>query len=273
MTALRGPSLAALALVLALATGCPPASDTTSETAAAPETAGAGATESGPLASEDAKILYAMGTQLARNVQRLSLTEADLAALMLGFEDGALGRDLQVDANEYGPKMQAFMRTRLEQLAQTERDAGQAFIDAAVAAEGAKRTDSGLVYLELAPGKGATPRPTDKVKVHYHGTLRDGTVFDSSVDRGEPAEFPLNRVIPCWTEALQMMQVGAKARIVCPAEIAYGDRGTPGRIPPGATLAFEVELLGIVAASAQAPPQPVPGEAAPAAKAPAETQE
>jgi FKBP-type peptidyl-prolyl cis-trans isomerase FkpA len=94
-------------------------------------------------------------------------------------------------------------------------------------------------------GSGASPALTDTVKVHYHGTLRDGTVFDSSVDRGEPAEFPLDRVIPCWTEAVQTMKVGEKAHITCPSEIAYGDRGAPPKIKGGAALAFDVELIEI----------------------------
>ena len=94
-------------------------------------------------------------------------------------------------------------------------------------------------------GSGASPSATDKVKVHYHGTLRDGTVFDSSVERNSPAEFPRNRVIPCWTEGVAKMKVGGKSRLVCPAEIAYGDRST-GRIPGGAALSFEVELIEIV---------------------------
>jgi FKBP-type peptidyl-prolyl cis-trans isomerase len=109
-------------------------------------------------------------------------------------------------------------------------------------------TDSGLVYLELVAGEGAQPQLTDTLSVHYHGTLRDGRVFDSSVDRGEPAQFPLNRVINCWTEALPMMKVGSKARLTCPSTIAYGERGAPPLIKPGATLTFEVELLDIVAA-------------------------
>ena len=94
-------------------------------------------------------------------------------------------------------------------------------------------------------GSGAQPRATDVVSVHYHGTLEDGSVFDSSVDRGQPAAFPLNRVIPCWTEGVQLIKVGGKARLVCPAEIAYGARGSPPTIPPDATLVFEVELLEI----------------------------
>jgi FKBP-type peptidyl-prolyl cis-trans isomerase FkpA len=106
-------------------------------------------------------------------------------------------------------------------------------------------TDSGLRMTILAPGDGPSPAASDVVRVHYHGTFEDGSVFDSSVERGQPAVFPLNRVIPCWTEALQRMKVGGKARLVCPPQIAYGKRGAPPTIPPDATLVFEVELLGI----------------------------
>ncbi len=112
-------------------------------------------------------------------------------------------------------------------------------------AEGVQVTDSGLQYLVLNEGSGDThPGPTDKVKVHYHGTLIDGSVFDSSVDRGQPIEFGLNQVISGWTEGLQLMVVGEKTRLFIPSDLAYGDRGA-GPIPPGSTLIFDVELLGI----------------------------
>jgi FKBP-type peptidyl-prolyl cis-trans isomerase FkpA len=106
-------------------------------------------------------------------------------------------------------------------------------------------TPSGLRITHLRLGEGSQPRASDTVRVHYHGTFPDGKVFDSSVDRGSPAVFPLNRVIPCWTEGVSMMRVGGKARLVCPPAIAYGARGAPPTIPPDATLHFEVELLGI----------------------------
>ncbi len=111
--------------------------------------------------------------------------------------------------------------------------------------KGAVVTKSGLVYLALTEGKGASPEASDKVKVHYKGTFPDGKEFDSSYKRGEPTEFPLNRVIPCWTEGVGMMKVGGKAKLTCPAAIAYGSRGAGGVIPPNATLLFEVELLAI----------------------------
>jgi FKBP-type peptidyl-prolyl cis-trans isomerase FkpA len=120
-------------------------------------------------------------------------------------------------------------------------------IDAARAATepGAVTTESGLVFRSVKEGTGASPKATDQVRVHYRGTLMDGKEFDSSYKRGEPAVFPLNRVIKCWTEGLQRMKVGGTAQLTCPAAIAYGDRGAGGQIPPGATLKFEVELLAI----------------------------
>ncbi|MCY1334524.1 FKBP-type peptidyl-prolyl cis-trans isomerase [compost metagenome] len=104
---------------------------------------------------------------------------------------------------------------------------------------------SGMAIQHLVKGTGASPKATDSVQVHYRGTLADGTEFDSSYKRGQPISFPLNRVIPCWTEGVQAMQVGGKARLTCPASTAYGARGVPGTIPPNATLTFEVVLLGI----------------------------
>jgi FKBP-type peptidyl-prolyl cis-trans isomerase len=125
------------------------------------------------------------------------------------------------------------------------RAAGTKFLDEMAAKKGAQKTASGLVYFDLKKGSGNSPAATDTVKVHYHGTLPDGTVFDSSVERKEPATFPLSGVIPCWTEGVQKMKVGGKASLICPAAIAYGNRSPSPQIPPGATLVFEVELLAI----------------------------
>ena len=115
----------------------------------------------------------------------------------------------------------------------------------ALAQTGETKTASGLIYRELKAGAGASPKATDRVTVNYRGTLTNGTEFDSSYKRNMPATFPLNQVIPCWTEGVQMMKVGGKARLTCPASIAYGDRGAPPVIGPGATLIFEIELLKI----------------------------
>ena len=116
---------------------------------------------------------------------------------------------------------------------------------APAAAPAAQTLPSGVTVQHLVKGNGPSPKATDSVKVHYRGTLADGTEFDSSYKRGQPISFPLNRVIPCWTEGVQTMQVGGKAKLTCPAATAYGARGVPGTIPPNATLTFEVELLGI----------------------------
>jgi FKBP-type peptidyl-prolyl cis-trans isomerase FkpA len=121
----------------------------------------------------------------------------------------------------------------------------ETFLEDAAREPGATRTPSGLIFRALTPGQGESPAATDTVRVHYAGTLVDGTEFDSSIKRGQPAEFPLNGVIPCWTEGVQLMKVGGKARLVCPSSIAYGAQGRPPVIPGGATLVFEVELLGI----------------------------
>jgi len=126
--------------------------------------------------------------------------------------------------------------------AQAQTDAAQA---AAAKEPGAAVTSSGLVYRSLQDGTGPSPGPTDTVKVNYRGTFPDGREFDSSYKRGVPIEFPLNGVIKCWTEGLQMMKVGGKSKLTCPSSIAYGERGAAGVIPPGATLVFEVELLGV----------------------------
>ena len=153
------------------------------------------------------KTLYALGLAIGQNVQDFKLTEAEIEIVALGLhaEDGV---------------------------------AEQANLP------GAQRSDSGVVVIPMTEGTGESPTATSTVRVHYHGTLRDGSVFDSSVDRGEPISFPLSNVISCWTEGVQKIKVGGKAKLVCPSETAYGDQGS-GSIPGGAALAFEVELLAI----------------------------
>ena len=216
----------ALALVLALPAGV---------RAAAPE-----------LKTEEQKTLYALGLLISRSLGSFSLSEAELAVVQAAVADGVLKREQKVDLQVYGPKVQELQTARLAVSSATEKKAGQGYLDKAATEKGAVRTASGLIVTTIKPGTGPSPKPTDTVKVHYHGTLTDGTVFDSSVQRKEPASFPLNQVIPCWTEGVQTMKVGGKSRFVCPSTIAYGDRGAPPTIKPGATLVFEVELLEIV---------------------------
>jgi FKBP-type peptidyl-prolyl cis-trans isomerase FkpA/FKBP-type peptidyl-prolyl cis-trans isomerase FklB len=198
------------------------------------------------LKTDEQRTLYAIGLAVADGLGTFALSPADLELVKAGITDGVLNRPRQVDVQSYRAKIQALQRARASVVAAAEQKAGQGVLDKAAAERGATRTASGLVIVPVKAGTGASPTATDRVKVHYHGTLADGSVFDSSVQRGEPATFPLNGVIPCWTEGLQLMKVGGKSRLVCPAALAYGDRGAPPRIKPGSTLTFEVELIEIV---------------------------
>ena len=195
--------------------------------------------------TEDQKILNALGQALAQNVASAGFSAEELAFVVRGLRDAILGQDALVELSEYGPQIQAFMQQRAAGAGEGELAQATAFMEEQAGVEGATRTESGIVIQEITAGTGANPTAEDTVQVHYHGTLRDGTVFDSSVDRGEPATFPLTRVIPCWTEGLQQISVGGKSRLVCPPNLAYGPEGRPG-IPGNAALVFEVELLDIV---------------------------
>ncbi|WP_447976561.1 FKBP-type peptidyl-prolyl cis-trans isomerase [Candidatus Nitrospira bockiana] len=197
-------------------------------------------------ANEDQKTLYALGLAVSQSLSSFSLSEAELELVKAGLTDGVLKRPRKVELQAYGPKIQQLQQARAAVVAEAEKKAGTAFLAKAAAEPGAMKTESGAIVTTIKPGKGASPKATDTVKVHYHGTLIDGTVFDSSVQRGEPATFPLGNVIKCWTEGVQQIKVGGKSRLVCPANLAYGDRGAPPQIKPGATLVFEVELLDIV---------------------------
>ena len=196
-------------------------------------------------ATESAKTLYAICLAMSQNLGPLKLTAAELASVQEGLNDGVLGRTPKVDLATYGPKLQEFAKGRLGAAAAGEKKAGAAFVAKEAALPGAVKQPTGFVYKEVKAGTGAVPKATDKVKVHYKGALADGTVFDSSIERGEPVTFALNGVIPCWTQGLQLMKEGGKARLVCPSELAYGDEGRAPRIKGGATLVFDVELLSI----------------------------
>ncbi|MBH0181004.1 MAG: FKBP-type peptidyl-prolyl cis-trans isomerase [Nitrospira sp.] len=197
--------------------------------------------------TDEQKTLYALGLAISQSLGTFSLSEAELDMVKVGMTDGVLKQNPKVDLQTYGPKIQALQQARTTVVAENEKKAGAAYLAKAAAEKGATKTESGIIISTMKAGSGATPKATDTVKVHYHGTLIDGTVFDSSVKRGEPATFPLNQVIKCWTEGVQQIKVGGKSRMVCPANLAYGDRGSPPVIKPGSTLIFEVELLEIVA--------------------------
>lgn len=194
--------------------------------------------------SNDEKAVYSLGILRAKELRNLLFTERDLEIYQAGMRDEFAGKT-EVDFDSQVTNMRQFQQARTRAAAEAEEKAAAEFATRAAAEPGAEKTASGMIFTEISAGTGPNPTVVDTVTVNYHGTLRDGTVFDSSVDRGQPASFPLNRVIPCWTEAVQKMRVGGKAKIVCPPDIAYGDRGAGALIRPGAVLTFEVELISI----------------------------
>jgi FKBP-type peptidyl-prolyl cis-trans isomerase FkpA len=198
--------------------------------------------------TDDEKTLYAAGLVLARSLKQFDLTAAEMEVVRRAIADAHAGKPA-LELDEWGPKIQGLAAARGARIVAREKEASAAYLEKAAAAPSAVKTDTGIVYTETAPGTGASPTAVDRVKVHYRGTLIDGTEFDSSYARNEPAEFPLNGVIRCWTEGVQRMKAGGKARLVCPSDVAYGDRGN-NEIPGGAALVFEIELLEIVAAPA-----------------------
>ena len=199
------------------------------------------------LKTDEQKTLYALGLILSQNLASFNLGAADLDAVKAGITDGVLKKDPKVPLSEWGPRIQGLQASRLAVVAAAERKSGEAFLAKAAAEKGATKTASGLIITTLTAGTGPAPQMSDTVKVHYQGTLADGTVFDSSLQRGEPITLPLaGGIIKCWSEGVPLMKVGGKSRLVCPPDLAYGDQGRPPRIKPGATLVFEIEVLEIV---------------------------
>ncbi|MFL5348980.1 MAG: FKBP-type peptidyl-prolyl cis-trans isomerase [Hyalangium sp.] len=213
------------------------------------ENKGEGGASSGGSAAtpqtEDQKTLYALGLSIGRSISGFGLSSDELEYVKAGITASVTGAKPAVEIEQYGPKISQLHTARQSAKSAGEKEKGKAFLEQAAKEEGAQKTESGMVYKELQAGTGAQPKATDIVKVNYRGTLIDGKEFDSSYKRNEPATFPLNGVIKCWTEGVQKMKVGGKARLVCPAELAYGDRGAPPDIPGGSTLVFEVELLDV----------------------------
>ena len=189
-------------------------------------------------AIENEAEFYQLGVAVGRSLSEFQLSDEEFAVVKKGLNDVVKGKPTSDPTEEQMKKLTEIRNERVARIA-------TAFLEEVQQEEDAQIQDSGLVFFEVEAGSGESPSATDTVKVHYHGTLPNGVVFDSSVQRGTPAEFPLNRVIACWTEGVGMMKVGGKARLICPPGIAYGDRGAPPSIPGGAVLAFDVELLEI----------------------------
>lgn len=200
-----------------------------------------------PLDTVEQRVSYGLARNMGASLARQGLSDIDLGSFVVGLQDGLANLPARVAEADLKAAFET-LQERLEAV-QAEHSAkqagvGRAFLEQNKARPGVTTTKSGLQYEVLAAGSGSTPSKDQTVEVHYHGTLVDGTVFDSSVERGETVSFPVTGVIAGWVEALQLMQVGAKWRLFIPAKLAYGDRGQ-GPIPPGSTLIFDVELVGI----------------------------
>jgi FKBP-type peptidyl-prolyl cis-trans isomerase FkpA len=223
----------------------PPKSPAAAPTKAAPAAPRASSAAAGSaLATDEQKTVYALGLSVQRSLLPFDLSPAELEIVRQAIADGAAGKPA-VDLNEWAPKIGQLQQSRSGRVAQREKALAGEYLAKAAAEPGAVKMPSGLIYRELTAGTGDSPKATDTVKVHYRGTLINGTEFDSSYKRNQPAQFQLNGVIKCWTEGVQKMKVGGKSKLACPSDLAYGDQGRQPFIPGGATLVFEVELLGI----------------------------
>jgi len=205
------------------------------------------------LRSSDDKVLYALGLSLAERLTEFELSRDEVALVQAGLRDGVSGGPTAVSLAQWAERVDKMLTRRREATALREKERAKEYYAAARREKGAIKRPSGLIYRELRAGDGESPSADSRVRVHYHGTRVDGSVFDSSTERNRPAEFALDSVIRCWTEGLQLMKVGGKAKLVCPAEIAYGRKGMPPKIKPGATLTFEVELLEVRPGTPAAP--------------------
>ncbi len=202
--------------------------------------------ESITLKSDDEKTVYALGFKWGEQLKSLNLNDRELKALIKGVNGSIKNKTADVSLQEYVPKIGMLAKSRSEVVSLKEIEKGKKFIASYLKAnKNAKQTASGLVYEMIKKGTGKSPKATDTVQVHYHGTLTNGEVFDSSVERKQKIKFPLNRVIKGWTEGLQLLKEGGKIKLIIPSNIAYGSAGSPPKIAGGATLIFEVELFKV----------------------------
>src|SRR5471030_2679425 len=230
--------------------GAKPVAGAKPAAAAKPKPAAAAKPPAPPrLTTDDEKAVYSVGLTMYRQLAQLDLSPAELEIVQRAFADAVANKPV-AELSEWSPKIQPFALARGTRVKEREKAASAIYLAKAAGEPGCVKSESGLIYKEETPGTGESPKATDTVKVNYRGTLIDGTEFDSSYKRNEPASFPLKGVIPCWTNGVALMKVGGKAKLVCPSDVAYGDSGHPPVIPGGATLVFEIELLDIVKAEA-----------------------
>ena len=245
-----------LALGLFIVSGAYAATESAGEKADASVSANkAATTKTAGLETEMEKVSYVIGTQIGQSFKQQSI-DIILESLIMGIKDILTGKELALSAEESQKVMLGFRQRMMAKLAAERAEnlaEGKAFLEANKAKEGVQVLPSGLQYKVITEGTGAIPTATDIVSTHYRGRLIDGTEFDSSYKRNKPSEFPVTKVIPGWTEALQLMKVGSKWELYIPANLAYGEPGSP-TIPPNSTLIFEIELLEIVKAIEPAKP-------------------
>ena len=197
--------------------------------------------------TDEQKTLYALGLAVNQSLSNFNLSEPEFEIVKSGIADGFFKRPPKVDLPSFGLKISQLQEARALVIAEVEKKAGAAFLAKVAAESGAKKTESGAILKTLKEGNGASPKITDMVKVHYQGTLTDGTVFDNSTKLSEPAMLRVNEMSKCWVEGIQQIKVGGKSKLVCPSSLGYRDKGLPPLIKPGATLVFEIELLEIIA--------------------------
>ncbi len=211
--------------------------------------------------TEDQKAFYALGVSINKQLSVFNMSPEELKYVQQGMSDASAGKKLAVDPDASMKKIGELAKARMAEATEKQKARAKPFLEKAAAEKGAQKTASGLIYKEIKAGTGAQPKATDIVKVHVTGTFADGKEFNSTIKRGQPIEIPLNRICPCFTEGISKMKVGGKAKLVCPSDLAFGDRGRPPIIPGGAALVFEVELLDVKAGNAPmfvAPPVSVP---------------
>jgi len=198
--------------------------------------------------TDEQKTFYALGLAINNSLSNFNLSEPEFELVKSGIADGFFKRPPKVDLKAFGLKISELQQARASVIAEAEKKVGAAFLAKAATEPGAKKTESGAILITIKEGNGATPKIADIVKLHYLGTLVDGTVFDDSAKQGgNPATLRVNEMSKCWVEGIQQIKVGGKSKLVCPSNLAYRDKGLPPLIKPGATLVFEIELLEVEA--------------------------
>jgi len=196
--------------------------------------------------SEEEKTLYFLGVLAAGSLDRFHLTKDEAKLVQQGMTEGLEGTAMKLDRQTYAEKAQALMQQRAQAALVVEKQASEEFLAAEAAKSGVRKLESGVLVEDLVAGTGESPTVEDTVEVHYHGMLRDGSVFDSSVERGQTFKTALKQVVKCWQDGVPAMKKGGKSRLICPPDLAYGDSGAGPGIPGGAALVFEVELIDII---------------------------